>query len=193
MPMLSWANSAFWYTTWATALPTNTLTVTYNLKELSWATIVWWGWIVYESWSANQIWAKWEIGLTDEFNKKFLSKDLYDPELWDVKLSDWSKLIEKWIGRYVYAVYASPNTVWNWNKQSISSSYYNLATTIKDTDKDTYKSYIVWDFDKNSCTTPSKCPDTLIGSGTSFVANNQTLTWTTWNANRQVPYLVKDF
>lgn len=194
MPMLSGATSAFWYTTWAIAKPTNQLTVTYAWKEISWVTVNWWAWKVMWSGSlaSSQIWAKWEIWLNDEFNKKFLSKDLYDPELWDIKMTDWSKFIDKWIGRYVYAVYATPKTI-DWNKQWISASYYNIATTIKDTDKDTYKSYIIWDFDKNSCSTPSECPNTLIWSWTSYISNNETLTWSTWNENRNVPYLVKDF
>lgn len=196
MPMLSWATNVFGYDSTKTALPTNKLVVSYNKAEIASITNSAWGWVVYESGWTNQIWAKWNIWLDSnwDFNKKYLTKDLYDPELGDVSITwDNTKMIDKWVGRYVYAVYATPATVWSWNTSSSSASYYNLATTIKDTAKDKYKSYIVWDFDKQSCSTPANCPDTLIGSGTSFVANNQTQTWTITTANQQIPYLVKDF
>lgn len=193
MPMLSSTTNMHGYDSTTNALATNSIIVTYNKAEIvSVNSALWWGRIMW-IWalSAKQIWAKWTIGLDSnwDFNKKYLSKDLYDPELWDIAVtSDSSKMIDKWIGRYVFAVYASPNTPGSWNTSSASASYYNIATTIKDTAKDTYKSYIVWDFDKNSCTNPTDCPNTLIWPGSEFISNNQELSWTWW-----VPYLVKDF
>lgn len=197
MPMSSGATNMFWYNSWTNAFPTNKMIVVYDKAEITSITSAVGWWRVMWSWalSTSQIWAKWTIWLDSnwDFNKKYLTKDLYDPELGDVNL--WgSKMIDKWVGRYVYAVYATPKTTFSdWNSSSASASYYNIATTIKDTAKDTYKSYVVWDFDKNSCSTPDNCPDTLIGSGTSFVANNQIQTWSLSDENQQIPYLVKDF
>lgn len=193
MPMLSSTNNVFWYDSTKNALATNNITVTYDKAEIVSVNSALWGWTVMWTWAlaTKQIWAKGTIGLDSnwDFNKKYLSKDLYDPEIWDVTItSDSSKMIDKWIGRYVFAVYAAPNTPGSWNTSSATASYYNLATTIKDTTKETYKSYIMWDFDKNSCNNANDCPDTLIWPWSSFITNNQVLSWTGW-----VPYLVKDF
>ncbi|MDD5213249.1 MAG: type II secretion system protein [Candidatus Gracilibacteria bacterium] len=198
MPMLSSATNMYGYDATSIALPTNKLVVGYNKAEITSITSATGGGKVMGSRAllTSQIGAKGTIGLDSngDFNKKYLTKDLYDPELGDVTVtSDSSKMIDKGIGRYVYAVYATPNLPGSWNNSSASASYYNIATTIKDTAKDSYKSYIVGDFDKNSCATPTNCPDTLIGSSTNFVANNQTLTGTSADVNRQIPYLVKDF
>lgn len=192
MPMLSSATNSFWYDSAKNALATNAITVTYNKAEIISVNSALWGWKVMWTWAlaTKQIWAKGTIGLDSnwDFNKKYLTKDLYDPELGDVAVWWNTKMIDQWIGRYIYAVYATPNIPGSWNSSSASASYYNLATTIKDTTKDTYKSYVVWDFDKNSCNSATDCPDTLIWPGTEFITNNQVLSWTGW-----VPYLVKDF
>lgn len=203
MPMaVSTTNNIFWYDNSKTALPTNKLVVAYDKAEIlsiSWVSLGWWK-VMWLSWAtlSKQIWAKWTIWLeTSEswFNKKYLTKDLYDPELWDVNVKDTTpyKMIDKWVGRYIYAVFAKPASS-SWNNSSASASFYNLATTVKDTSKtDTYKSYIVWDYDQNSCDTPSECPNTLIGSWSSFITNNQTQTWVITDANQWIPYLTTNF
>ncbi|MDD4152013.1 MAG: type II secretion system protein [Candidatus Gracilibacteria bacterium] len=198
MPMASSTTNMFGYNSGTIAIPTNKLVVAYNKAEITTITSATGGGKVMGSGSlsTSQIGAKGTIGLDSngDFNKKYLTKDLYDPELGDVAVTgDSSKMIDKGVGRYIYAVYATPSLPGSWNTSSASASYYNIATTIKDTAKDTYKSYVVGDFDKNSCSTPANCPDTLIGSGTSFIANNQTQTGITTDDNRQIPYLVKDF
>jgi prepilin-type N-terminal cleavage/methylation domain-containing protein len=200
MPMASWSSNIFWYDSSKIALPTNKLVVSYDKAEIlsvSGVSLGWWKvmWISSLSWS--QIWAKWTIWLDSnwDFNKKYLTKDLYDPELWDTNVKDTVpyKMIDKWVGRYIYAVYAKP-AISNWNNSSAWASYYNLATTLKDTNKtDSYKSYLVWDYDQNSCDTASECPNTLIGSGTSFITNNQTQTWTIKDYNQWIPYLTTNF
>ncbi len=203
MPMEQSSTNLWWYTWATTANPSNTLQVTYNWKEI--ASIVSWSgwWVVYGTWltnSWNQIWAKWVIWYTSDFTKKYLSKELYDPELWDIKVWGTAKMMESWIWRYIYAIYAQPKIKANWNKQWTSWTYYNIATSLKKKDSDSYETYLVWDYDKNSCSQPSDCPESLIWTA-SWIINpssltntqNQDLNKTTLDLNQWIPYPIKDF
>ncbi len=156
------STNMWWYNTWTTATPSNTISVIKTWEEITTVNTSTWWWIVYGSW-ISQIWAKWTIS-QDTMWKQYLSKDLYDPELWDLKISWWWNLIDKWIWRYVYAVYTKANwSVW-WSNNKLWS-YYNIAYTIKKEWTDSYISKIVWDFDENSCfDNKDKCPETLIWS-----------------------------
>ena len=88
------ANTNMWgYNSWIVAKPSNTIDIApKDGEELTSIDSADWGWIVYWTWTwnAKQIWAKWTI--TREIVwKKYLSKDLYDPEIWDIKLkTSWS-------------------------------------------------------------------------------------------------------
>ena len=137
-------------------------------------------------------------------SKKYLTKDLYDPEIWDLKETSWNrKLIELWLGRYVYAIYKKPNSVdWAWDNKTWT--YYNIAYTVKKDGSDTYLTKIVWDYDNWSCfDNASNCPSTLIWSG-SWVLINEQEQWksSNWTAltnfwsnepNQGIPYPVSDF
>ena len=165
MPQASSTTNLWWYNSWTTATPSNTIRVTYNDQEI--ASIVSWNgwWRINWTWSlsASQIWAKWVIWLNWSFNKKYLKKDIYDTQLWDIKLTDTNqKMIDYWIGKYVYAVYSRAATAANWNISWSKWTYFELATTLKDTDWEWYTTYLEWNYSKDNFDTPSDYPETLI-------------------------------
>lgn len=189
----------WWYNSGSQATPSNKVVVTYDweaIESLSWSVSRWWG-IVNWSWSLWQIGAKWTIS-QETLWKKYLTKDLYDPEIWDIKIQSTSdKMIDYWVGRYVYSIYKKSA---NWpNNQSWVA--YNIAYTIKEENSDKYVTKIVWDYDEESCyDDKDSCPETLIW----------TLSWATINTvlkdgdeisdtnnsstdNYGIPYAVTDF
>ncbi|MDD5770183.1 MAG: hypothetical protein PHE25_04380, partial [Candidatus Gracilibacteria bacterium] len=120
--------------------------------------------IVYGSGTLGQIGAKGTISMTT-VGKAYLSKDLYDPELGDVKVSGSGILIDRGIGRYIYAVYTKSkgNTTWGTNNKG--GDYYNIAYTAKKKDSDIYMTKIVGNYDEKSCfDDKDNCPKTLIGT-----------------------------
>lgn len=153
----------WWYQTGSVARPSNILDVTIVGEEVTAinnGSNVWWG-IVYGSGTLSQIWAKGTISQNTMW-KQYLSKDLYDPELGDIKVSGGGKLIEQWIWRYVYSVYSKSNgSLWGANNKW--GAYYNIAYTVKKDGTDTYMTKISGDYDSNSCfENKENCPDTLI-------------------------------
>lgn len=202
----NWTTNLWWYNSWTTAFPSNTIDIwTKNWEEILtldsltsiWGGIVYWTW----TWTGKQIWAKWTMS-RDIIWKKYLSKDLYDPEVWDIKV--WSdKMIEKWLWRYIYAIYKKSKTTWNWTS-NMTWTNYNLAMTIKESWTDKYITKIVWDYDEESCyDNNTDCPNTLIWSWTTILIDWQ-VEWedSTWTAllnydskqqNQWVPYPVTDF
>lgn len=193
------------YNSTAYARPSNAITVTLAWAEINAVTTASsiGGGKVYGSWTLGDIWAKGTISV-NSLGKKYLSKDLYDPELWDVKVvSTSNKMIDYGIGRYVYAIYKKNggNTKW---------TTYNLAYTLKEESSDTYITKVVWDYDESSCDSPTLCPKTLIwtlswsttntylidwqklwfnNAGTALTAGTFTNTW----ALQWIPYTVTDF
>jgi len=189
----------WWYSSWNIAYPSNTITVEYNWQEIKSikTTLTKWWWAVYWTWtwatwsSKRQIWAKWTISI-NTLTKRYLSKDLYDPEVGDIKVWD-RKMIDYWIGRYVYATYKKNKTAWKWSK-NYDWINYNIAFTIKWKWSDIYETKIVWDYDQDSCyDDKNKCPETLIWSGTTILVDWQKDTWTSANKNSWIPYYVTDF
>lgn len=186
--------NVWWYNSWVTATPSNTIKVVKNWDEITSISLTdcKWGWKVYDS-TWTWVWAKWTIS-QDTLTKKYLSKDLYDPELWDIKVGT-SKMIDSWVGRYVYAVYKKG---W-WVSNDYRWSAYNIAYTVKNEANDSYMSMIVWDYDENSCVwNEAICPKTLIWSGwivtTWFLVNKwESLNVPTTQANQWIPYPVIDF
>ena len=180
------------------AWKSNSIIVTYDWEEIDTVdTWTWWG-IIYQSWSTDptkQIWAKWTIW-KDQLGK-YLTKDLYDPELWDTKVNDidwaWNAwiMIDKWIGRYVYAIYKKS---FNWPTNQRWSSY-NIAFTIKDDlNEDWYITKIVWDYDPANLNTPSDYPNTLIWDWTNPWLENKDVQTTSSDSNDYwIPYAVTDF
>lgn len=190
------SDNLWWYSWSVNAQRSNTIQVEYDgqeIKSITWS-VVWW-WVVYASWWTIKIWFKWTISQTTLW-KKYLTKDLYDPELGDTIETNGTnpdtKFIEKWIWRYIYAIYKK----W-WNNSRWND--YNIAYTIKQDNSDKYIAKIVWSYDKESCYgEPADCPDTLIWSWTTFLTDwsEQLLNW--WSIdttieNQWIPYAVTDF
>jgi len=195
------SNNNLWgYDTWATATPSNKIIVTYNGEEIAsvkdtsvggWRIYWIWDWASDKS-TKRQIWAKGIIS-QETLTKKYLTKDLYDPELWDIKVADiggWvsGKMIDLGIGRYVYATYKKNKWDWDW-----ISNYnwvaYNIAFTIKKEWSDKYITKIVWDYDQESCyEDKDKCPATLIWLTDWSEENGYSNQDNYW-----VPYAVTDF
>jgi prepilin-type N-terminal cleavage/methylation domain-containing protein len=189
----SWSNNLWWYDSTKIAKPSNFIEIEYDWDSLSWITDSNWWWIVYWTWafSSIQIWAKGTIS-QEILGKKYLSKDLYDPELWDLSLK-WPKMIEYWIGRYIYATFKKNSWIWPW-ASNFNWNAYNIAYTIKKDWSDTYMTKIVWDYDSDSCYTENvNCPETLIWSWTEVLLNNETLSGSLSNSNFHIPYPVTDF
>jgi prepilin-type N-terminal cleavage/methylation domain-containing protein len=190
----SWASELWGYSSWSIAKPSNLLRVSYNWDSLSGVILANWGWKVYWTWdwSTKQIWAKWTISQA-KLEKKYLSKDLYDPELGDLKLADGTKMVDYWIWRYVYATFKKTSTTWDWGN-NFNWNAYNIAYTVKKDWSDTYITKIVWDYDSASCYDDSaKCPTTLIWSWTEVLTNNEVLSGALNINNFHIPYAVTDF
>lgn len=202
----AYSTNNLWGYTWSTyATPSNKIIVELDWEEVQ--SLTWtinWGWKVYWTWSIGQIWWKWTIS-RDTLGKRYISSDLYDPEVWDIKVNDigwWDswKMIDLGIWRYVYAVYKKPkwdNYDWSSNK---TWDAYNLAFTVKETWTDQYITKIVWDYDEESCyDNKDLCPSTLIWSlSWTTVTPNILIDWTVedWDSNLDyywVPYAAKDF
>lgn len=197
----------WWYdkTSKKEASASNTIQVTMKWAEISsiW-TDVWWGWVVKNKDASQQIWAKWTISQAT-LTKQYLTKDLYDPEVWDYKVKDaWKIMIDYGIGRYVYWVYRKPT--WpDWDGSNKTGTYYNIAYTVKKEDSDTYVTKVVWDYDNESCfDDKDNCPGTLIWSWDKFLVNGQeqwkndkweSLTGSYWSKSEYqwIPYSVDVF
>lgn len=193
------SSNRWWYNTGSTATPSNTLTVNKTGEEIdSINTANGWG-IVYgingdADWTTKQVGSKGTISQAT-LGKKYLTKDLYDPELWDIKVGS-AKMIDEWIGRYVYAVFRKPlaadTTWWSSNKQG---TYYNIAYTIKETGTDKYVTKIVGDYDEESCfDDAANCPTSLIWSGSVVLADKQENSNSDTSApNQWIPYPVNGY
>ena len=189
----AWKN-LWWYSSWVIATPSNRIKVSYNGEEIESVIISdtkWW-WVINGTWtySSTQIWSKWTIWRSVVW-RKYLSKDLYDPEIWDLKVNSTNnKRIDYGLGRYIYAVYRKPRASnldwWNSNKNWIN---YNLAFTIKKSWGDSYIAKIVWDYDEESCyEKKDDCPENLI-----WIPDWTEEDGVTTNSNYWVPYAVADF
>ena len=201
-PVDAQSNTNLWGHTTSNANPSNVIKIVPSWQEIQSIIVsdTKWGWKIMANWGAIQIWAKWTIS-RETLWKKYLSKDLYDPELWDVKIKDidsataWDqawKMIDLWIWRYIYAIYKkwSNNTRWN---------DYNIAYTIKKEWTDKYVTKIVWSYDKESCYwDPTDCPDTLLWQYNNFLKDWEQQKLNAWvidttMPNQWIPYALSDF
>ena len=164
-------NNLWWYNSLDSAAVSNKVLVRKNGAEINELVSAGWGWTIkYKDWS-QQIWAKWTIS-QETVGKLYMTKDLYDPEIWDVKVRKTnSTFIESWVWRYVYAIYRKPSgSTW----QNEYGTYYNIAFTIKKDWSDTYLTKIVWDYDNESCFEErDNCPSTLIWEWNNFLVDWQ--------------------
>lgn len=192
------------YNSTVNANPSNTIDVTLNWAEITAITAAIWGWKVMNNEATpKQIGAKWTIS-QEILSKKYLTKDLYDPEVWDLSETTGNKkLIEFWLWRYVYAVYKKPTST-DWGTNNKTWTYYNIAYSVKKEGTDTFVTKIVWDYDNQSCfETASFCPKTLIWSWNNILIDWQELwkdlAWSalanygSTQANQWIPYPVSDF
>ncbi|MDD3646314.1 MAG: type II secretion system protein [Candidatus Gracilibacteria bacterium] len=179
------------YSSGTTANISNTLIVSKTGEEVTAINSANGGGIVYGTgtWNTIQIGAKGTIS-QETLGKQYLTKDLYDPEIGDIKVGS-KKMIDSGIGRYVYAVFKKPlpsDTTWGTNNKT--GTYYNIAYTIKKEGSDIYLTKIVGDYDEKSCfDDSSKCKKTLIGldDGQEQTSSN------TSNVNQGIPYPVDGF
>ncbi|MDD5377372.1 MAG: type II secretion system protein [Candidatus Gracilibacteria bacterium] len=147
------------------------------------------GGIVYESGSStNKIGAKGTMD-SDVLSKQYLSQEISDPSIKDIKVGNTETLKDYGIGEYVYGVYTKNNT--DWTNASKKASAYNLAVVVSDDQKGIITK-ISGNFDKSTCI---NCPDTLIGSGT---ANNnlkdgESYSGSVFDANTRVAYPISGF
>lgn len=183
MPTQYSANNEVWGYGSSVASINNTLTITKNWDKIDSLTSWTGGWIVYKSGSTTeQIWAKWTFD-NSLIWKEYLSQNLVDPSIADIKVWDNKYMKDYWVGKYIYWVYAKNDFSANSQKWSA----YNLAITIKDEQK-WFVTQIRWSFDDKICT---NCPKSLIWS---WSANNNlldweaTLTWSAADSNERIPY-----
>lgn len=95
--------------------------------------------------------------------KQYLSQDLFDPSVKDVKVGDTKTMKDFGVGHYVYGVYAKNNAAGPWDSTSKKGLAYNLAATLADEQKgEIVKVSGNFDSKFNNCVT---CPSSLIGPG----------------------------
>ena len=58
--------------------------------------------------------------------KQYLSKELLDPSLRDIKVGTDKTFADYGIGKYIYAVYAKPTAPGSWNTSKRTASAFNL-------------------------------------------------------------------
>lgn len=193
----------FWYNSWVTATASNKIKVVYTWQEIGSIALANWWWKSFWTGTLNttQIWAKWTIS-RETLWKKYLSKDLYDPELWDLKINDidsttawlqpW-KMINLWLWRYTYSTFKKNTSTWDWSS-NFNWVAYNIAYTIKKEWSDKYITKIVWDYDEESCYDDKvNCPKTLIWTSSWYLLDWEEQNWSSESANYHIPYAVTDF
>lgn len=161
MPSAYSATNLWGYNSALAANINNTLTITKNGDAIIDPVAGSGGGIVYQSGTTTQIGAKGVID-SSVLGKSFLSQELYDPALKDVKVGDAKTMKDYGVGKYVYGIYAK-NLGGTWNTNGKKWTAYNLAATLSDEQKG-YVTKITGNFDNSTCV---NCPKTLIGSGTS--------------------------
>lgn len=191
------SNGNLWgYDNTKTSSASNKIIVAYNGEEIQSVNTgssigggkIYWIWALL----TGQIGAKGTIS-RESLGKKYLSKDLYDPEVGDIKVNDigggvQGKMIDLWIGRYVYATFKknTSNTDWSSNYRGVN---YNIAFTIKKDGSDKYITKMVGDYDAESCYDDKvNCPASLI-----WILDGSSASGSSNSANYGIPYAVTDF
>ena len=194
--------NAFGYNSAAEAQISNSFAVDLEWVEAKNVTKIKWGWKVKGLWeyASRQIWAKWTISQSS-LGKEYLTKDLYDIEIGDTPIKFGGKMIDKWIGRYVYAVYNRGLDNWVWSS-NMTWTAYNIAVSYKQDNSEDYYSKITWTYTKSICNKETNCPETLIWSGENTLIDWQILwkdkagkdvSMSSNNPNQGIPYPVKNF
>lgn len=182
------ATNLWGYTGSTTASKSNLIRVTYDGDSIASVVASNGGGTISDSGTIGQIGAKGTIG--KEQLGKYLSKDLYDPEVGDIKVGATASMIDQGIGRYVYGIYKK-SFRWPANQEG---QYYNIAFTLKQEGEEGYITKIVWDYDKSNFSNPDDYPETLIGSDPSNVLLNESVQNAASNSGDYgIPYAVTDF
>lgn len=126
---------------------------------------------------------------SDVLPKQYLSQELTDPSIKDIKVGNSEVLKDYGMGEYVYGTYAKNNT--DWTGTSKKGSAYNIAVVIADDQKGVVTK-VTGNFDKSTCV---NCPNTLIGSGT---ANNnlkdgESYSGSVFDENTRMAYPISGF
>ncbi|MFB0964742.1 MAG: type II secretion system protein [Patescibacteria group bacterium] len=160
MPAAKSATEFWGYDNSTNAALTNTVSVTMNGDAITNVTAGAGGGKVISGDASTQIGAKGVMS-QDVLGKQYLSQDLFDPAVKDVKVGDTKTMKDFGIGHYVYGVYAKNNT--DWTSASKKGQAYNLAATVVDDQKGEIAK-VTGNFDSkfNNCVT---CPSSLIGPG----------------------------
>ena len=183
------ATNLWGYTGSTTASKSNLIRVTYDGDSIASVVASNGGGTISGSGSLGQIGAKGTVG--KEQLGKYLSKDLYDPEVGDIKVGASENMIDQGIGRYVYGIYKKS---FNWASNNQEGQYYNIAFTLKQEGEEWYITKIVWDYDKSNFSNPDDYPETLIGSDPSNVLLNESVQNAASNSSDYgIPYAVTDF
>jgi len=179
----------WWYTGSTVATKSNLIQVTYDGDSIASVTNSNGGGTISGSGTIGQIWAKGTIG-KDQLGK-YLSKDLYDPEVGDINVGGNSDMINQGIGRYVYGVYKKS---FNWASNNQEWNYYNIAFTLKQEGEEGYITKIVWDYDRTNFSNPEDYPETLIGwNPTNVLLDNSIQNAASNSGDYWIPYAVTDF
>lgn len=138
--------------------------------------------------TAVQIGAKGTID-SDVLSKQYLSQELSDPSIKDIKVGNTETLKDYGIGEYVYGVYAKNNT--DWTSTSKKGTAYNIAIVVTDDQKGVVTK-VSGNFDKSTCV---NCPNTLIGSGTSNnnLKDGESYSGSVFDADTRVAYPISGF
>ncbi len=204
MPQAYSATNLWGYDNTKDATESNTIKVVYADQEISTlssdtTSIAGW-WIIYGtgSWAkgqaeASQIGAKWVLGINGKFNKKYLKEEVYDNQLWDITLTGETdkKMINYWIGKFTYAVYARHSKVSdnNWNTSGTRWQHYSLAATFTDLEWEWYKTFLIGDYSKDNFNNPTNYPEYLFGLKQDQKDNNVATTVT----EQGIPYPINNF
>lgn len=201
-------NDVFGYDSTKTAQTSNSFSVTKDWVAINTISGMTWGWKVMWkwAWATKQIWAKWTISQAN-LGKQYMTKELYDIEIGDQKEKSGNKLIEKWVGKYVYAVFNKWLSNWDWTS-NMTWNYYNIAATFRDENDESgngFVTYIVWNYSEENCgANKDDCPTTLIWSGDNVLVKDQKMwkkadgTDLAWafdssSTNQGIPYPITNF
>lgn len=161
MPAAKSASEIWGYDNTASALLENTVAKTMNGDAVQSVTDGAGGGRVMSS-SGTQIGAKGVMNQT-VLGKQYLSQDLFDPSVKDIKVGEDKTMKDFGVGHYVYGVYAKNNVAGPWDSTSKKGAAYNLAATLSDDQKgEIVKVSGNFDAKFNNCAT---CPSSLIGPG----------------------------
>jgi len=202
MPQTKSDNNLWWYTWSYDATESDTIKVIYNKQEIQniVKTETKWGWIIYWTWiwakngsTPTQIWAKWVLWVNWKFNKKYIKEKIYDTQVWDIRLTWLSdkKMIDFWIGKYVYALYARPSKISdnNWNVSWTRWTYYTLYATFKDLEWEWFETFLTWNYSQDNFTSTNNYPEDLLWLKLNQKDNNVETT----NPNQWIPYPIDNF